>query len=178
MLKLARNQNPEVTHIEADMRNVKLGRKFGAAICLDAILYMTSLEDLRAVLRTAYAHLRAGGVFIAYPQETRESFQQNKTRVQHHAGGGADITLIENLYDIDPDDTEYTANYIYLIRRDGKQEIHHDIQHIGLFSKDMWRSAFEETGFQTEMISLEPGAPPSGLPDPVFIGVRPSTAGQ
>ena len=172
MMDLARSLNPEVKHHQSDMRTLRLNEEFDAVICLDAILYMNTTADLQAALQTAYTHLEPGGVFITYPQETRESFQQNRTRIQHHAHGETEITFFENLYDPDPSDTEYDANYVYFIRHTGSQEVHHDLHHMGLFSTDTWLRLFRETGFDVQQLSLEPDAPASGLPDPVFVAVR------
>ena len=62
MLDVSRELNPECEHVEDDMRTVRLGRVFDAVFVHDAIVYMTTEEDLRAVLETAFVHTRPGGV--------------------------------------------------------------------------------------------------------------------
>lgn len=50
---------------QADVREVRLGRKFDAVISMFAVMsYMTTNEDLEAVFRTAREHLNPGGLFV------------------------------------------------------------------------------------------------------------------
>lgn len=99
MLEHAQRLNPEAAYHEGDIRSVRLGRTFDAVMALDAINYMTSLDDLRAVFRTAYDHLLPGGVFLTYAEETRERFHQDKTVGSAYSGEGVAVTFIENLHD-------------------------------------------------------------------------------
>jgi ubiquinone/menaquinone biosynthesis C-methylase UbiE len=57
MLEVSRKLNPECEHLPGDMRTVRLGRLFDAVFIHDAIAYMTSAEDLKSALATAYVHL-------------------------------------------------------------------------------------------------------------------------
>src|SRR4029453_5363975 len=52
MLAVSRRLNPECEHVEGDMRSVRLGRTFDAVFVHDAIAYMTTEDDLRAVFAT------------------------------------------------------------------------------------------------------------------------------
>ena len=72
MIDEARRLNPEVEYVRGDIRAVRLGRTFDAVLAHDAISYMTSVDELRAVYRTAAAHLRTGGLMIALPEELKE----------------------------------------------------------------------------------------------------------
>lgn len=54
-----------VTWVEADYRDFALEDRFDAAICFyDAINYCLTEQDLEAVLRNAYLHVRPGGSLI------------------------------------------------------------------------------------------------------------------
>lgn len=44
------------------MRLLRLGRMFDGVLIHDTIMYMSSEEDLRAALVTAYEHCKPGGV--------------------------------------------------------------------------------------------------------------------
>ena len=50
MLALSRTINPELEHIEGDMRTLRLGREFDAVFVHDALDYMTSEDDVRAAI--------------------------------------------------------------------------------------------------------------------------------
>ena len=47
MLEVSRALNPECEHILGDMRAVRLARQYDAVFIHDAIVYMTTLDDLR-----------------------------------------------------------------------------------------------------------------------------------
>ncbi len=72
MRKLSLALNPECEHVPDDMRTVRLGRAFDAVFVHDAVMYMTTEDDLRAALATVAAHLAPGGVaLVTVPGITR-----------------------------------------------------------------------------------------------------------
>ena len=81
MLEQARDLNPESTFVEGDMRTFRLGRTFDVVLMDDALSYMTCLADFVAAFRTASVHLNPGGVLVATPDVTTETFRQNRTIV-------------------------------------------------------------------------------------------------
>ena len=151
MLDLARDLNPECRFIQGDMRTYALGELFDAILIDDAVSYMTTAADLRAVFERAYAHLAPGGVMITGPDDTKETFQQNRTRVSHADPDARpeniDVVFIENDYDPDPGDDTYEGTLMYLIREDGKLRIEHDLHLLGLFSLDLWSKLLRDVGF-------------------------------
>ena len=74
MLAVSRRLNPECEHRQGDMRTVRLGRSFDAVFLHDAVDYMTTGDDLRAAVETAFAHCRPGGVAVFLPDATAEIF--------------------------------------------------------------------------------------------------------
>ena len=172
MLTLARELNPEITYVCGDMRSVRLGRHFDAVTVFDAINYMRTPEGLKAAIRTAFSHLRPGGVFVTQVQDAKETFRQCKTRCSTHCHSDTEITLMENYYDPDPSDTWYEALYIYLIRRSGELIMETDIHHRGLFPMDVWREFMKEAGFELhdDQILLSEA---DGGTIPALVGVKP-----
>jgi hypothetical protein len=53
MLELSRGLNPECEHVVGDMRPLHLGRQFDAVFVHDAVMYMTTEDDLRQAMETA-----------------------------------------------------------------------------------------------------------------------------
>lgn len=147
MLELARKLNPEATYLEGDMRTVRLDERFDAVFLGDAVNYMLTCEDLAAAFRTAYAHLKPGGVFITFVEQTPETFVQNKTKVTICRKDDVEIVFIENLYDPDPSDTTCEDTFVYLIRRGGKQQIEVDHHISGIFGLQIWLDLMTEAGF-------------------------------
>ncbi len=147
MLALAKKLNPEIEYINGDMRTVRLNKKFDAVVIHDSILYMQTLDELKAAFKTAYEHLKENGLIITYCEEWPEHFIQNNVRSQRNTGDNIDLVFIENYYDPDPDDSTYEGTFIYLLRRDGKLEIFHDYHTFGIFPLDDWRRTIRDVGF-------------------------------
>jgi ubiquinone/menaquinone biosynthesis C-methylase UbiE len=53
MLALSRSLNPECEHIEGDMRSLRLGAIFDVVLAQDALMHMTTEQDLGAAIETA-----------------------------------------------------------------------------------------------------------------------------
>ena len=58
MLALSRTINPELEHIEGDMRSLRLGRTFDAVFAQDAASCLATEDDLSGAIETTAAHLR------------------------------------------------------------------------------------------------------------------------
>jgi SAM-dependent methyltransferase len=104
MLDVSRALNPELEHVEGDMRTVRLGREFDAVFIHDAICYITAEEDLAAVAATARAHCRPGGVALLVPDDVAETFRPG-TEHGGHDGDGRAARYLEWTHEPDPNDT-------------------------------------------------------------------------
>ncbi|MCU0489732.1 MAG: class I SAM-dependent methyltransferase [Anaerolineales bacterium] len=155
MLRLARTLNPEILYLEGDMRAIRLDQRFDAVLIADSVDYMLDEADLGSAFQTAWAHLRPGGVFITYAEETQERFENNRTESSTHAQGSLEITLIENLYDPDPADSTYEMTFVYLIRSAGKLAIEFDRHFAGIFPLATWTRLLAKTGFSVQVIEPE-----------------------
>jgi hypothetical protein len=163
MLQVSRALNPECEHIQGDMRTVKLGRQFDAVFIHDAICYMTSEQDLRLALATAFAHCKPGGVALFAPDHTKENF---KPRTDHggHDRGDRSMRYLEWEWDPDPADTIYMYLMVYALRDGGDEVKCVQDQHIcGLFSRERWLALMSEIGFSGRVVpfehsELEPGS--------------------
>jgi len=167
MLSLARELNPEAIYLTGDMRSVRLEQTFDAVVIADSITYMLSEDDLQQAFTTAYEHLAPGGVFVTYAEENRENFEQNAIHTSNQSRGDLEVTLIENYYDPDPQDTTMEVIFIYLIRRAGELQVETDRHVLGLFSLETWGRLLRETGFEVEMVDFE------GEDIPLFVCVKP-----
>ena len=79
MRENSRQLNPECEHLPGDMRHVRLGRTFDAVFLHDAVMYMTTEDDLRAALETIAVHLAPDGVALVAPDATRETFRRPRS---------------------------------------------------------------------------------------------------
>ncbi len=173
MLSQARELNPECEFLKGDMRTVELGRLFDAVYVNDAISYAARPQELSAVFRTAWRHLRPGGVMLVGPDRTVETFVQDETQVSPGQAENPRLTFIEYIHDRDPSDTFYEMVLIVLIREEDKLRIEHDVHLLGLFPKSTWRDLMAEAGFECHEEAYPagvPGAVPGSL---LFVGTKP-----
>jgi len=152
MRELSRRLNPECEHLPGDMRHVRLGRTFDAVFVHDAVMYMTTEDDLRAALETVAVHLAPGGVALVAPDATSESFS-----VATDHGGGEDETgrqarYLEWTLPPEPGGTTYTVHYAFMLREpDGNVRVVHDLHREGLFPRATWLRLFREVGLDAEL---------------------------
>jgi len=172
MLNLARGLNPEAEYIRGDMRTVRLDRIFDAVIFHDAINYMTTPEDLKAAFRTAYEHLKSGGLLLTFVEEWKERFVQNKGNIFTKTKDDIEITFMDNCYDPDPSDTEYEYTIVYLIRKNKKLDIQYDFHRAGLFPLDFWQFSLNEVGFKVFGVEKMPISHENNDVLPVYIGQK------
>lgn len=177
MLGLARALNPEVEYVAGDVRTMRLGRTFDAVFIDDGIVYMLTQDDLRSAFRTAFEHLRPGGVMLTYVESVPETFEQNKTQCTKRSSGDTDVVYVENMYDPNPADTTYETTFIYIVRRGGKLVVETDLHVCGIFPLDAWRTGLRDTGFDVEELTFGHSTFPEGFSHPMFVCLRPEHAG-
>lgn len=177
MIAISQQLNPDLPHIQGDMRTLRLGRRFDAVFLHDAVMYLTTEADLRAAVETAFVHTVPGGALLIVPDCTRETFRQRT-----HCGGhdGEDVTppqpgrslrYLEWITDPDPDDTEYEVDFAYLLRHaDGTVETYGDHHTFGLFPRSTWLRVLGEGGFRVVTLPFD-HPEVEGVTD-MFLGVR------
>ncbi len=153
MLALAKKLNPEVEYIRGDMREVNLGRKFDAVAIPDSICHMATVDELRKTFAAASGHLKPGGALLVVTYVS-EDYRDNNF-VYTGAKGDVEVTIFENNYIVRPGRRSCETTVVYLIRRKGKLEIHHDSFTAGLFPLKTWLGLFREAGFKVEQRKLK-----------------------
>jgi hypothetical protein len=151
MLEVSRAINPDCEHLVGDMRTLRLQREFDVVFIHDAIDYMTTLEDLRRALETAFVHCKPGGLALLVPDHVWETFEP----ATDHGGRDGDeraLRYLEWMYDPDDTDTTYTVDYVYLLReKDQPTRVVYD-QHIcGIFPRSEWLRLLREVGFEPQI---------------------------
>jgi SAM-dependent methyltransferase len=173
MLAVSRELNPECEHLSGDMRSVRLGRTFDAVFIHDAICYLTSEDDLRQTLQTAYLHCKPGGVALFAPDCTRETFKPSSDHGGHDRGERS-LRYLEWTWDPDPDDTQYQFYMVYVLR-EGSEIVRTLVDnHVcGLFSIADWKRLLAEVGFQPRVLPFEHSEYEPGSSH-VFLGLKPN----
>ncbi len=175
MVELSRELNPTCEHIVGDMRSLRLGRTFDAVLIHDAIVYMTTEDDLRAAVETAFVHLRPGGAAIFAPDCLRDTFGESST--DHEGEDGArSMRAISWMWDPDPADSTYTVDYAFLLRSGADMRAVHDRHVEGLFSEATWTQLLTEVGFVAERLTrpLDEEEATGGYTERIFLGRRPT----
>jgi SAM-dependent methyltransferase len=154
MLDLSHTLNPECEHIEGDMTSVRLDRTFDAVFVHDAVSYLTTEDQLRAAIETAWAHCRPGGAVLLQPDHTRESYVDGTDHGGHDGGSdglpddGRSLRYLQWRWDPDPTDSWYLDDFAYLLRdRDGSVRTIADRHRLGMFPSATWFSLLGSTGF-------------------------------
>lgn len=169
MLALSRAQNPTCEHLEGDLRTLRLGRAFDAVLLHDAVMYMTTEDDLRAAFETAWAHTRPGGAAVVTPDTLAETFTECSELLSGDDGSRA-VSAVAWQWDPSPDDSTYVVDYAFLLREGATVTAVHDRHVEGLFSRATWTCLLEETGFRVELVARPIG---DGEFDVVFLCRRP-----
>lgn len=148
MLEVSRRLNPEVEHIEGDMRTVRLDRTFDAVVIHDAIMYLLTEDDLVAALATAHAHLRPGGAVIVLPDCVGETYRPSVESGGEDGEDGRAMRYLIWTHPPIPDTTAFYEDFAMMLRRpDGSVECVHDRHQFGVFSRAQWQDAFRRAGF-------------------------------
>ena len=147
MLDVSRELNPDCRHVVGDMRTVRLGEQYDAVFVHDAVEYITDRADLEATVVTAYVHCRQGGAVLFVPDTVRETFEAG-TSHGGHDGADRAMRYLEWVYDPDPEDTCYIADYVFVLRESGREpEVVFDRHELGVFSIADWLATLEAAGF-------------------------------
>ncbi len=192
MLAVSQELNPECEHQQGDMRSYRTGRLFDAVLIHDAVDYMTSEDDLRLAVRTAYEHCRPGGVAVFMPDDVTERFTESTdcggtdlgadepgvrgsaTRAQAGAAGPSrGARYLSWTWDPDPGDEWVLTEYAFLLREDdGVVRVVHETHRTGLFSTAVWSRILQDAGFRADAVDEE--TTEDRRPRLVFVAHRPS----
>lgn len=171
MLALSKTLNPECEHLEGDMRSLRLGRTFDVVFVHDAISYLTTEEDLRAALETAFVHVRPGGVVVLTPDATTEIFRPKTDHGGHDGDDGRSLRYLEWTHCADPGATTYVTDYAIIARGPGDElRVVHDRHTLGLFPRATWERLLADVGLELVDTRVEN---PYELEQAAFVARRP-----
>ena len=170
MLCLSRELNPECEHVIGDMRTLRLGRTFDAILVHDAVMYMTTEDDLLAAARSAFEHTRPGGAAVFAPDYLRETFHE-KSEIHSGEEGARALRCLDWTWDPDSSDNTFVTEYAFLLRDGVEVKAVHDRHVEGLFSKTTWLRLLSSIGYQVEFAERSLG---EGEGDEIFLCRRPA----
>ena len=172
MIAMSKRINPELVHIQGDMRTLRLNRTFDAVFAHDAVSYLTSEDDVRGAIETAAAHLEAGGIAVFVPDDLLETFVAETDHGGHDGPDGRGMRYMEWHWDPDPTDTTTVTDFAYLLREaDGSVRAEHDRHVVGLFPRATWVRLMRDAGFEVSITPLVHSEVDDGRYE-VFVGVK------
>jgi SAM-dependent methyltransferase len=154
MIESSKKQNPECEHFVGDMRSVSLDRTFDGVFIHDAIMYMISEGDLRAVFNNAHRHCKPGGILVVAPDCTRETFKECTDYEGHDAPppDNRSVRYIQWTYDADPADTVFNYDFILALRKGEELTTAIDRQLCGVFPRKTWLELMSDEGFDAKAV--------------------------
>ena len=163
MLELSRRLNPDVDHLEGDMRSVRLDRTFDAVFVHDALAYILTEPDLQAVFETAFHHCRPGGSAVFVPDYVQETFAPRTDHGGHDsADGQRGLRYVEWIRAHSSEETRHIVDFAYLIRDGESVRVEHDRHVCGLFPRDTWLRHLDATGFEVDVVEPNYEDEPAG----------------
>jgi SAM-dependent methyltransferase len=156
MLAVSRALCPTCRHFAGDMRTLRLGETFDAVFVHDAIEYMTTRDDLRAAMETAFVHCRPGGIAVFVPDATRETLELGSDHGGSDGEDGRGARLLEWTWDPDPNDDWVQTEYSFVVRdTDGTIRAAHESHRTGVFPEACWMELMRSVGFEPERLIEE-----------------------
>lgn len=171
MLKQCRELIPGVACHVGDMRTIRLDKQFDAVLVHDAIDYMLTRADASAVVRTAYEHLRPGGIAFFAPTYVAEAFVDNESASDSHCNDQREVSYVSRACRVEDAADQFILDMTMMIRENGQLKIVHDEHLCGLFDSDTWRQMISDAGFGLTDVRWEG----HGEEEPwrLFVGIRP-----
>jgi SAM-dependent methyltransferase len=155
MLAVSRTLNPQCEHIQGDMRTIRLERQFDCVFVHDAVVYMTTEDDLGRAIETAFLHCAPGGAALFAPDHLRDNFKPS-TECGGHDDAERAIRYLEWTWDPDPSDSTYVADFVHVLReRDGTVRTVHDRHIEGLFNRADWLRLLSDAGFKATAVPFD-----------------------
>jgi SAM-dependent methyltransferase len=172
MLAVSRELNPDCEHLRGDMRILRLGRTFDAVLIHDAIMYMTTEEDLAAAIATAAAHLEPGGVALFVPDDTAESYRPFTSHDGHDGDDGRSLRFLEWSSPLAPGATATDVTFVVVTKENGETKTFLDVQRFGLFPRGTWLRLIADAGLDATSLPYEHSEFDPAIPREMFAGVK------
>ena len=175
MLRIAREKVPNARLIPADMKELDLGEKFDAVICMfSAIHYNTTYSELEKTLKNFYNHLNDGGVVVFDFGLNKENWIEGLVSVDTMVEENMKLARICQSH---LEGTIFNANFVFLVKENGKLDFDIDQHQLGVFEMEKTVEIMEKIGFKTSIygdFSKKPWDIMEGE-RPVFVGVKQTT---
>jgi SAM-dependent methyltransferase len=153
MLAMSREVHPNAKHVPGDMRSIRLGRTFDRVFIHDAIMYLTTADDVLQALTTARQHCDDAGIVVVVPDCVVETFEPGTEHGGEDAPDGRGLRFLQWHWDPDPSDTHYEVAYAFVLRdRSGNVRVDQDRHRCGVFPRETWLTLFRRAGLNATSV--------------------------
>lgn len=147
MLAASRALNPASEHAIGDMRTLRLPRLFDLVLVHDAVMYATTLLDVRATLATVAAHARVGGGVMIVPDFVVETFEPDENEGEAVAPDGRTLHYVERKSAPEPGASTYEMTWEFTLQdAGGAVQRWTERQRYGLFPRQAWLDWLRDAG--------------------------------
>ena len=167
MLKIARQNIPEIAFKQADMTKLNLKQKFDIITCLfSSIGYLRTESNLKEALLNFSKHLNPGGVVIIEPWLPAPCFRLSAPWTTKYEGKNIKIVRkctpeTENGFSI--------LNMDFTVEKNGKVQTYNDKHILGFFSAEKTLTFMCNAGLEAIFLSRGLCRDSKGL----FVGIKP-----
>jgi ubiquinone/menaquinone biosynthesis C-methylase UbiE len=172
MLEMSKQQNPDCKHVVGDMRTLRLDKLFDCVFIHDASMYMTSRQELKQAIQTAFDHCKSGGVVVVAPDCVLETFS-NVTEFEEHESGGRSVRYMHWSSDPDPTDETFNYDFVIALKQDEELSVVTDRQVCGIFPRQTWLDVMKEVGFEPKIVEDTSTSGEAQERIEVFVGTKP-----
>ncbi len=172
MLKIFREKLPDNNFIQGDMKELSLNEKFDVLICMfSAMNYNTTIEEFKGTLENFYTHLNEGGVLIFDYGINQENWIEGLVSVDTVVDDNLKLARICQSH---LEDGIFQANFVYLIKEDGKLDLDIDEHKLGVLGIEEVVNSMAEAGFECFIYSdfTEKEWTLVSGERPIFVGVK------
>ena len=154
MLFESQKRNPNKKHVCSDIRNVSIEQiddLVDVVFLHDAVMYLTTEDDLYKTFQSAKKCLRNGGILLVVPDVFEEDFEE------HFLAGGEDgfvenqhvsVRLTEWHWRNLEDPNRIFVEFSLMIRHENQPVQHvHETHVMGLFSQEQYIQHLQKAGF-------------------------------
>jgi SAM-dependent methyltransferase len=174
MLEIAQKKVPNANFIQGDMKSFNTGSKFDVITCIfSAIHYNRNLKELGGTLQNFYEHLNPGGILIFDLSLNKNNWIEGLVSVDTVV---EEDLKIARICQSRLKDGIFNANFVFLVKDDGKFDFDIDQHELGIFEVEEVINLMENTKFETFVYAgfkTEEWANNS-IERPVFVGVKKS----
>ena len=151
MLKIARKNVKDVTFKEADMKTMRLRKKFDVIICiLSSIGYVKTVTSLEKTIGNFSDHLKKGGLVLIEPSHSKSFYLRGEPKITTYDGKDTKIARIN--FSKTRKTTAVLNMHILIADRGKDAKYYLDAHELGLFGVNLTLKLMVQAGLKSKYL--------------------------